>query len=556
MKIIRILVLILFYSVYLNGLCFSTKINNEEKAKVIFDKLLRVINNYNYKLKIVDTKGGNWAYVMKKEPETVFLTKSGLNFCYKDKRFGDTRIAFVLAHELAHLVKEHLTEKDPEAMIKNYFLPKKNEFQSDIKTLKLNILKEHEEEADKWALVYMAIIDYYPVIKSKKGWEKFFKEWAIYEAHAAAKQFNSKDVKEILKPKERSNAIIGNINRIKSIVDYFNAGVMLYKMGKYDYAEDAFKKFDKEFPNSTIKNNLGIISINQAFNIIKKNDENIANKYKFSTILETDLTEKIFSDKRIVRRNGIHEFRINLNNAKKLFEDALKIRKSVTYYTNLSSVYILGNIFDRKHWPKISDAIYYIQKGEQIDPDNIDLLNNKAIALYLESESNKMKSIDILNTIIQERKNYPNAFYNKGRILEQSNDNSYINCFTEYNKLTSNNDIKGLYNINFIDYPPSLLGKDYYNIKNTFLHNKEIKIGDLLGYYSYTSGKKTCALSLRDKFMKVLCIEALPDKTIKFSKITNYPKNVFLNINGHFTYIYKDRAIDVEDGIITKVMYF
>jgi len=218
---------------------------------------------------------------------SIIITEKALKLCYEniDRKSGDTRLAFIFAHELAHLANGDLL--------------------FDESGNKKTIAKEKEEKADKFALIYIWIAGFNPKLIIAEENIDFFKHW------------NKED-----------NYFLNRITPLKIIVEdicnnlnLFDLGIKLYQVGKYKDSKAFLEKFNKDYSSREVLNNIGLVYYQMAVNELAKFDINKAFQYKLSIILDTETRAKKF----VLRGNKNDHFRkFNeyITKAKDMFEEA------------------------------------------------------------------------------------------------------------------------------------------------------------------------------------------------------------------------------------------
>jgi tetratricopeptide (TPR) repeat protein len=185
----------------------------------------------------------------------IVISKGVLDLCYKEERYGDDRLAFVLAHEIAHHIKgdfwhyrffqaldaEEQGRRTDQTAVKE--VRKIAEQTSDVQAKEL--------QADVEAIGCTAMAGFNPqAIVSDQEHINFFAFWA--EALDPAKLVNTKHGT----PKQRAVAVAAKLNEIAGQTGFFQLGVLLYQAGKYCEAADAFRTFLATFPSREVYHNL------------------------------------------------------------------------------------------------------------------------------------------------------------------------------------------------------------------------------------------------------------------------------------------------------------
>ena len=140
------------------------------------------------RLIIIKAKGKPWSLALK--DGSIILTHGALKFCYKDVQLekGDSRLAFLLGHELAHLANDdfwhqvffsYINENMQDNEIKGQ-MKMQLEGTGDIRPDDPNFsqfVRTKELRADSYGIIYMAMAGYDPLSIVNDDGTNFFEEW-------------------------------------------------------------------------------------------------------------------------------------------------------------------------------------------------------------------------------------------------------------------------------------------------------------------------------------------------------------------------------------------
>lgn len=347
------------------------------------------------RLLIVRSEGYPWAIAIK--DGSIILTHGALKVCYGGgviEEAGDSRLAFLLGHELAHLsnndfwhafaftaVEEHIKSKDVKEELKEQLeqtgdiranTPDSNKF-----------IRTKELQADAYGIISMAVAGYDPyTIVDSAGSRDFFEEWILQTADAVAY-----DDPRHPDPEMRSEFLRSQLAAVVEILDYFTFGVNLYQLGRYSDAMLLFSAFSEHFPGREVFNNMGLCHYQLAMKRLSSCSGRVFARFKLSTVSDPDtLAVKL-------RGNGHGDclkdrvFLQHINSAIRYLN--LAINKDPTYLPariNLTSALIMAG--------RYTNAIGMADDALEVEPGNPEVLNNKAVALYLFGTANNIDTAD------------------------------------------------------------------------------------------------------------------------------------------------------------------
>jgi len=240
------------------------------RVQKIFNKLRATVGTketITAELLIIDSDGKPWASSL--SDQTVVLTAGAINIFYSegDTELGDTRAAFVLGHELAHLNTQDFFHVKAFNGEKNYY---KN---SD----SLN----QEMRADLNGFSYASIAGY-NTPRLLSGRDDFFKYWAEQLPLIEGLKHPS--------TQQRSKNLELAFSGILKEIPFYRLGVVLAQAGRYKDAKNILTDYLKNGGAKTkeLYINLGYTHLQLARE--KMSDEQ-AYKYWIPTLLEFDAQE-------------------------------------------------------------------------------------------------------------------------------------------------------------------------------------------------------------------------------------------------------------------------
>ena len=183
----------------------------------------------------------------------IVLSTDVLDFCYRDEQYAEGRLAFVLAHEIAHQVGGDWWHY-------NFFMATKtleetgNSAMRDAlwaRAQRTDERKEKEQKADDYGILYAALAGF-PVVPMIAEDDNFIGEWIV----------EAKPTEELKahypSAEERIAALRARLQHVVDRLALFEVGNRCYQTGYYQEAIEAFKTFATDFPSREVFNNLGL----------------------------------------------------------------------------------------------------------------------------------------------------------------------------------------------------------------------------------------------------------------------------------------------------------
>jgi tetratricopeptide (TPR) repeat protein len=318
----------------------------------------------------------------------IILSIPVVEFIYKnvDEKQGHVRLAFILGHELAHVVHGDVS---PEVF----------------NALSASEKRKKERQADEQGFLYAAMAGYAVDELLKKNGENFFVTW-IKETRWGLKTL---DVEESAKGLHKR---LHNLKKLLDNLPYFQFGIRLAHFDRCDDAIYFFKEFLTVFPSREVFNNLGLCELQRA----QKELGDAAYSYWLPSVLEVASQLEDFELPSIPKGEELSMLaRRFLNRAKGYFQSALDSDPLYlpTRLNLMTTTFYLGEIYE---------ARVEIEKAHQLAPNDPEIQSWRAVILY---EEGKQSSVDMWPDVIelleklQQPHLPPSALYNKARLLEE-----------------------------------------------------------------------------------------------------------------------------------------
>jgi len=518
---------------------------------------------------------------------TILLNQKALKRCYHnvDERTGDSRLAFVIGHELAHLANDDFWHLEAFNVIRQFGSGSKAE--KEVLALLSNLpvktaegsktFKEKELHADKYGLLYAAMAGYDPLAVAASRKNNFFKEWTGQTIQTAT----YKD-KHHPTPIQRADFLLTEMEKVKEHIVLFNTGVRLFQVGQYEYATCFLESFLAEFPSREVYNNIGLAHYQIALKHLAKCDPDKAFRFKLAAILDTETRASEY-----VRSGPDEDCQY-----RKIIED--KLKKAIGHfekakagdpyylpaYINLSSAYIAAG--------KYSKALAVFEDMEDSLPEaknDPQVKNNLAVACYLSDRSRNRNGYDAalgdFQKITQEYPHFADTYYNLARLWQEKGNNNVAKEFWR-RFITSQPD--GIYSImaqKAVDHPQKpattrakftallpppisignyspdivkLLGSEETDVLSEKYAARRLSVSKMESRL-FSEGRKVI-LVIEDKIEMMACP---PNPNIRVSDIQSQygkPNRIFKHVSGMQTSVYRNFAVDITDHNISCVVYF
>ena len=518
-------------------------------------------------------KGGGRPWVTSIRDGSVILTHGALRVCYKgvSKENGDSRLAFVLGHELAHLSKDEYWHAFAFADLDGKEISKELEDQleeirdiSRDKSVADEMFKEKELQADSYGMISMASAGYDPGAIIDNDNINFFEDWI-----AQTKRNITYEDSQHPDTKVRAEFLRLRLDDVVKLLDCFTFGVTLYQIGRYEDAILLFDTFREQFPGREVFSNLGLSYYQIAIKALSFCDADLPYRFKLSTFIDPETYA--------VKLRGFGESdcfkdKVFLRYIKRALEYLkLAVDKDHTYLPariNMSSALIMAGEYSR--------AISVTEEVLRIDRENAEALNNNAVALYLYGLSNNIEgasdnAIEIMRKVVGLNHNFGNPVYNIATIYsEEGKDASASDTWKAFLKIESTGDFANVARRNLgIELKENDVAASLTGPEPPFKPGEEIKgeLEKMLGKMKvreFSIGGSTIEIYegndlrilARDFIVEV--IEKVYDKGVRTEEFkTEYGKPLrVMNKYGGAILIYDDFAVDVIDEKVRKVIYF
>lgn len=271
---------------------FEIASNEDPKVKQandIFDRLLLGWEEARVapELHVVRSEKGPWAASL--DDGTVLLSREAIDVCLKEGIKGGTdRLAFVLAHELAHQRADHLWHRRFFRLAGQEPPQVKGRMLGGISVDQLEVadLEAKETQADREGLLLMAMVGFDP--RAVVGDEsRFFFEWI--ESIWGESCGDGADSEDCAKAKSRYERARAHWREAAHQSVLFDLGVQAYVAGRYGPARQFFMAYGRQFPRREVHNNIGLTHIGEALDFRKRllaKGEDLGPEFVYPLIME------------------------------------------------------------------------------------------------------------------------------------------------------------------------------------------------------------------------------------------------------------------------------
>jgi tetratricopeptide (TPR) repeat protein len=386
------------------------------------------------------------------EPYQIFATKDGgivlpgsiIQFCNSDKIHGSAQLAFLLSHEIKHIVRGDYELR--EMLMKFIEELDSNEDSNFIKQVtlspELNRLKAMEIQADQYGILYAALAGYdiESVYSAENNFITKFYEFVGFDPYG---DLSNPSVSE------RDRAIKQKVNKIIEYLELYDFGLKLYAIGEYDAAIDLFTKFLSQFPSREVYNNRGLCYYQKAYYLYSEWNPSVLNEnpnYLFKLSPQIECISRAEISTRSIHQNFEKKVLQYLNQAITDFKEAERLDNQYpVVYNNLGCVYLLKG--------DLGFAKDYFKSAKNIDTNYKEAFNNLAICYIAEGNGKTAESTFLeVNRLFPA---YPDPVFNLGQLFAITNNKKKAKKYFNKYLLLENNNIY------------ANKAKDYLNIKST-----------------------------------------------------------------------------------------
>jgi len=324
----------------------------------------------------------------------IVLSSEVLDICYQDSAWGDDRLAFVLAHEIAHQLNDDFWHmRLPPALEKSTMAPPVAlAFIEEIASTAEHVLAR-ELKADMSGILYAAMAGFNTrVIVTEDRHRNFFVDWV----RALDRRRLGGVAEEHLRPTpaERAEVLRENLRRIVDATAAFEAGLWFYYAGDYQRAIGAFEYFRAVFPSREVLHNLAVSHNQFALQAYQMWKKDVPLPFQLFRAIDplTRASQRVLEGPRRgdtgVLSTPAAQFRQHLDKAIALYREALTLDTAYTpAAVNLGGALIVRGVHTETQGLKADfyDAVTTLQRALEHAPNasaTPALLNTLGVALF------------------------------------------------------------------------------------------------------------------------------------------------------------------------------
>lgn len=312
----------------------------------------------------------------------VILSKGTLDTCYREPHLGEDRLAFVLAHEIAHQLKGdfwhmHFFQALEASKMKN---AEQRQSLQEIRRIIMatDEIWAKELQADERGIIYAAMAGFNTsAIVTEDDRVNFFREWVeTLDPQRISKAYQSPSHPE---PQHRAAAIKARLRQVLDKAEIFDLGLRYYQVGDYSKAVRAFEHFLEFFHSREVYHNLAASHHQLALRYYRQAQPD-ALPFKLTvgvdpTTRARGITLRGFPAE---RRGPMALFHEHIDKAIEFYKAAISLDSEYALsFNNLGCALIV------KGPEGAFEAIATLQKAHKMQPDAADILNNLGVAFYL-----------------------------------------------------------------------------------------------------------------------------------------------------------------------------
>jgi tetratricopeptide (TPR) repeat protein len=349
----------------------------------------------------------------------VILSKNVLELCHKNPANAEDKLAFVLAHEIAHLLDDdfwHINFFNAIDISKTKGVSSEsvlNQIKGIIGEAEKVAAKELRADEKGVLFASMAGFDVNAVI-GKKSSENFFKEWEqLLDVQRATPE--SFDGNTHPTTDQRTAGVLARLQQVSDQAELFRLGILFYQSGNFERAIEAFNEFLRHYPGREVHHNLAVSHHQLALTYMTTSTDKQSDlPFKMSLTIDpmTRASGSVFRGPQENRRR----FEKNMAIAIEYYEAAIKQDPGyLLAYKNLASAYVTNN--------EPFKAIAILKDALKQTPNDAVLLNVMGVAFY--NAENIEKAIEYLSASRKQNPGYADPLFNLGKV-EYSRNNKNL----------------------------------------------------------------------------------------------------------------------------------
>jgi tetratricopeptide (TPR) repeat protein len=309
----------------------------------------------------------------------IVLSKGTLDMAYHDPTRGDDRLAFVLAHEIAHQLKDdfwHLKFFQAIAVSTTQD-PQRRKVLEEVRDIVVEQVLAKELQADEQGIVYASMAGFNTnAIVTEDDQVNFFAAWV--RALEPRRSSGIPQDRAYPTTKQRAEVVKARLKQILDKTEVFKVGLWFYQAGNYPRAILALEHFLQFFPSREVYHNLASSHHQLAlqYHGLWRSDAG-AVPFKLSLAVDPVTRASTIS----LRGSAGHGkspaelFRDHLDRTIEFYKTAISLDPSyVLSYNNLGCALLMQD--------DAYKAIATLQDALKIAPNSPEALNNLGVAFF------------------------------------------------------------------------------------------------------------------------------------------------------------------------------
>lgn len=349
----------------------------------------------------------------------IVISRQVLDICYKEPGKGDDRLAFILAHEIAHQLKDdfwhlrffqavELSQKGKPGDAAAVEEVRRIASGSDAPLVK-------ELQCDEYGIVYASMAGFDTraiVLEDDKV--NFFRYFA-----AALDPSNIKGGApdaDHPSPDARAAAVKARLVQVLDAVDLFDAGLLFYETGDYETAARFFEEFLRFYPGREVYHDLATchhqIAL-KAYRELKEMNKEPGLPYQLALAIGSETLAKRIQLRADPKAVLEERFRREIGRAVELYRTA--VGQDPTFWPAANNLGCALLLQDNAH-----EAVGVLKNALKSAPDSPLVLSNLGAAY--EMAENPQKAKESLQAALKVGPAFGPALYNAGLIAANGND--------------------------------------------------------------------------------------------------------------------------------------
>lgn len=357
----------------------------------------------------------------------IVISEQMLDLCYREPDKGDDRLAYILAHEIAHQIKNDFW---PVMFFQAVELsrkadPKDSQALEEIKR-ELSLGEQEaaaeqrrkEIEADEMGIIYASLagFDTRAVVMedAKVNLFRFVESYLDpTNVQGVARDANHPT------PEVRAAAVKARLQKALDAVDLFDAGLLFYRTGDFERAASLFTEFLREYPGREVYHNLAACHHQIAWKSYLEWKAEKGLPFKLLLPAEGDTRAR-----RIVLKPSVRgvptpgaapesRFKDEIAKAGELYRRALA--QDPSFWPSANNLGCALLLLDNPY-----EAVGLLQKAIQSAPGSALVLNNLGVAFYL--TGNVPKAKEVIQAALKADPDSGAPLFNLGSIAALEND--------------------------------------------------------------------------------------------------------------------------------------